>query len=56
MAPDAAARWVLTVTDAFHGRGYPEPDRDRAAVVAAAKQMIARVLRYSGPGVPSDGG
>jgi hypothetical protein len=42
---DVAARWVLTVTDGFLGRGYPEPDRDRAADVAAAKEMIARMLR-----------
>lgn len=42
---DVAARWVLTVTDGFLGRGYPEPDRDRAADVAAAKEVIARLLR-----------
>jgi AcrR family transcriptional regulator len=45
--PDAeAARWVLTLTDSFLGRGYPEPDRDRAAATATAKRMIARVLRH----------
>jgi hypothetical protein len=33
------------VTDGFLGRGYPEPDRDRPADVAAAKEMIARMLR-----------
>jgi hypothetical protein len=49
-APSAtAARWVLTVTDGFHTRGYPEPDRDRAAEVAAAKVLIARALRHAGP-------
>ena len=42
---DESARWVLTVTDSFLGRGYPEPDRDMAAAVDAAKEMIARVLR-----------
>jgi AcrR family transcriptional regulator len=43
---EEAARWVLTLTDSFLGRGYPEPDRDVAAAVATAKEMIARVLRY----------
>jgi AcrR family transcriptional regulator len=47
--PATAARWVLTVTDGFHTRGYPEPDRDRAAEVAAAKVLIARALRRAGP-------
>ncbi len=42
---DESARWVLTLTDSFLGRGYPEPDRDMAAAVDAAKEMIARVLR-----------
>jgi AcrR family transcriptional regulator len=42
---EVAARWVLTVTDGFLGRGYPEPDRDRDADVATAKEVIARVLR-----------
>ena len=42
---DESARWVLTVTDSFLGRGYPEPDRDMAAAVDLAKEMIARVLR-----------
>jgi len=36
---------VLTLTDSFLGRGYPEPDRDKAAAVDAAQEMIARVLR-----------
>ena len=31
MPSPVAARWVLTLTDGFHTRGYPEPDRDRAA-------------------------
>jgi hypothetical protein len=44
-----AARWVLTVTDGFHTRGHPEPDRDRAAEVAAARLLIARALRHPGP-------
>ena len=42
-----AARWVLTMTDSFLGRGYPEPDRDIDAAVATAKAMIARVLRHA---------
>ena len=42
-----AARWVLTMTDSFLGRGYPEPDRDIGAAVATAKEMIARVLRHA---------
>jgi hypothetical protein len=45
-----AARWVLTLTDGFHTRGYPEPDRDRAAELATARLLIARVLRCTGPG------
>ena len=44
--PDGeSARWVLTLTDSFLGRGYPESDRDMAAAVDTAKEMIARVLR-----------
>jgi AcrR family transcriptional regulator len=42
---EEAARWVLTLTDSFLGRGYPEPERDMDASVATAKEMIARVLR-----------
>ena len=42
---DESARWVLTLTDSFLGRGYPEPDRDMAAALDTAKEMIARVLR-----------
>ena len=42
---EEAARWVLTLTDSFLGRGYPEPDRDIEAAVVTAKEMIARVLR-----------
>jgi len=49
MPPKTAARWILTITDGFLGRGYPEPDRDRAAAVAEAKTLIARVLRYTEP-------
>ena len=45
LSDDEAARWVLTLTDSFLGRGYPEPDRDMTAAVDAAKEMIARVLR-----------
>ena len=52
MPAATAARWVLTLTDAFHTRGYPEPDRDRAAEAATAKRLIARALRYTGPGAP----
>lgn len=40
-----AARWVLTLTDSFVGRGYPEPDRDLAATTATVKDLIARILR-----------
>ena len=49
MPAATAARWVLTLTDGFHTRGYPEPDRDRAAETAQAKQLIARALRHTGP-------
>ena len=45
LAEEEAARWVLTLTDSFLGRGYPEPDRDRDATVATAKEFIARALR-----------
>jgi len=48
MPSATAARWVLTVTDGFHTRGYPEPDRDRAAEPATAKLLIARALRHRG--------
>jgi AcrR family transcriptional regulator len=48
--PDAeAARWVLTLTDSFVSRGYPEPDRDLAATVATAKHLMARLLRLTDP-------
>ena len=48
--PDGeAARWVLTLTDGFLGRGYPEPDRDAVLAAATAKQLIARVLRHRNP-------
>ncbi|WP_198679321.1 TetR/AcrR family transcriptional regulator [Thermomonospora amylolytica] len=49
LPPDVAARWVVVITDGFHTRGYAEPDRDRAAEVAVAKELIARTLRYTGP-------
>ncbi len=45
LSDEESARWVLTLTDSFLGRGYPEPDRDRAAAVATTKEMIGRVLR-----------
>lgn len=49
--PDGeAARWVLTLTDGFLGRGYPEPERDIDSAVATAKEMIARVLRRAEAG------
>ncbi len=48
MSSATAARWVLTLTDGFHTRGYPEPDRDRAAELATAELLIARALRYGG--------
>ena len=50
-----AARWVVTLVESFYGRGYPEPGRDRGADVATVKALIARLLRYSGPGVPPPG-
>ena len=37
---------MLTVTDSFLGRGYPEPDRNMDAALDTAKEMIARVLRH----------
>ena len=43
---EEAARWVLTLTDSFLGRGYPEPERDIDAAVGTAREMIARVLRH----------
>jgi AcrR family transcriptional regulator len=42
-----AARWVLTLTDSFVGRGYPEPERDLTATVATVEELIRRILRYS---------
>jgi AcrR family transcriptional regulator len=47
---EEAARWVLTLSDSFLGRGYPEPDRDIAAAVDTAKEMIRRVLRRADAG------
>ena len=44
---EEAARWVLTLTDSFLGRGYPEPERDIDAAVATAREMIARALRHA---------
>jgi AcrR family transcriptional regulator len=44
---EEAARWVLTLTDSFLGRGYPEPECDIDAAVATAREMIARVLRLA---------
>jgi AcrR family transcriptional regulator len=49
LPPETAARWVVVITEGFHTRGYAEPDRDRAAEVAVAKELIARALRYTGP-------
>ncbi len=48
LSDEEAARWVLTLTDGFLGRGYPEPDRDLNAAVDTAKVLIARVLRRPG--------
>jgi hypothetical protein len=45
---EEAARWVLTLTDGFLGRAYPEPDRDLYAAVDTVKELIARVLRRPG--------
>ena len=47
LSDEEAARWVLTLTDSFLGRGYPEPERDIDAAVATAREMIARVLRLA---------
>ena len=47
LSDEEAARWVLTLTDSFLGRGYPEPDRDTVAAVNTAKEVIARVLRHA---------
>lgn len=47
LSDEEAARWVLTLTDSFLGRGYPEPERDIDAAVATAREMIARVLRHA---------
>jgi AcrR family transcriptional regulator len=44
---EESARWVLTLTDSFLGRGYPEPERDIDTAVATTKEMIARVLRHA---------
>ena len=35
---EEAARWVLTLTDSFLGRGYPEPDRNIDAAVDTAQR------------------
>lgn len=50
LSDEEAGRWVLTLTDSFLGRGYPEPERDIDAAVATAKEMIARVLRRAEAG------
>ena len=52
LPPEEAARWVLTLVEAAYGRGYPEPERDPEADVATTTALVARVLRYTGPGVP----
>jgi hypothetical protein len=38
---------VLTLTDGFLGRGYPEPERDVDAAVDTGKVLIARVMRLA---------
>ena len=48
LTDEEAARWVLTLTDSFLGRGYPEPERDVDAAVDTAKVLIARALRLTG--------
>jgi BetI-type transcriptional repressor, C-terminal len=45
LVDESAARWVLTLTDGFLGRGYPEPDWDLETAVDTVKELIARVLR-----------
>ncbi len=47
LSDEEAARWVLTLTDGFLGRGYPEPERDFDAAVDTAKVLIARVMRLA---------
>jgi AcrR family transcriptional regulator len=47
LSDEEAARWVLTLTDGFLGRGYPEPQRDVDAAVDTAKVLIARVMRLA---------
>ena len=47
LSDEEAARWVLTLTDSFLGRGYPEPERDVDAAVDTAKVLIARALRLT---------
>ncbi|MFW3171459.1 TetR/AcrR family transcriptional regulator [Geodermatophilus sp. CPCC 206100] len=53
MPSATAARWVLTLTDGFLTRGYPEPDRDRDAELRTAKRLLARTLRHRGPEPPA---
>jgi AcrR family transcriptional regulator len=45
LSDEESARWVLTLTDRFLGRGYPEPDYDLDTTVDTVKELIARMLR-----------
>jgi AcrR family transcriptional regulator len=54
LSDEEAARWVLTLTDSFLGRGYPEPERDVDAAVDTAKVLIARALRLRGTRLGDD--
>jgi len=45
LAPMAVARWIVILTDGLYGRGYPEPDVDRATDVDTVKVLISRILR-----------
>jgi AcrR family transcriptional regulator len=45
LSDEESARWVLTLTDSFLGRGYPEPDYDLDTTVDTVIELIARMLR-----------
>jgi AcrR family transcriptional regulator len=46
LPPAVVARWIAILTDGLYGRGYPEPDIDRATDVETVKTLIARILRH----------
>ena len=45
LAPTVVARWIVILTDGLYGRGYPEPDINRATDVDTVKVLITRILR-----------